>query len=334
MTVRFCICGAGRIGKIHARNISQHPQAEVRWVFDVNQSAAADLAADVSAQSATNLDSALSDENVDAILIASPTPTHFEIIQKAVSAKKAIFCEKPIDLNLEQVHKVVELVKQTSTPFFVGFNRRFDPSFARLKELVSEGAIGKIEQIVVTSRDPSPPPASYIASSGGIFADMTIHDFDMVRWLLAEEIVEVSAHASQLVSEEIRQMGDFDSTVVNLRGVSGALCTILNSRRAVYGYDQRVEVFGSKGMLRAENQTENTITQYNETGIVADKIPLFFLERYAQAYKREIDSFIASLGDVNLADNIPGTIDGLNALLLAQAARSSVELKDIIRVNV
>ena len=247
--MRFGIIGAGRIGKIHGGNVAARPDSEVIYVADADPAAAAALAKATGAKVAA-VDAMLASKDVDAVAICSPTDTHADLIERAARAKKAIFCEKPIDLDVARVRACLEVVKQTEATLMVGFNRRFDPNFAALRKRIAEGAIGGVEIVAITSRDPSPPPLSYIARSGGLFRDMMIHDFDMARFVLGEEPVAVSAMGSALVDKAIGEAGDIDTAVVIMETKSGKVAQISNSRRATYGYDQRVEAHGDKGMLQ------------------------------------------------------------------------------------
>jgi myo-inositol 2-dehydrogenase / D-chiro-inositol 1-dehydrogenase len=318
--VKFVQFGAGRIGGVHAANMGIVPGAQLAYVVDVAKSAAEALAARHGAKAASQ-EEALADPSVDAVLIASATSTHVDLIIAAARAKKAIFCEKPIDLDLAKADRAIAAVEAAGVPFFVGFNRRFDPNFAALKAAADAGKVGAIETVTITSRDPAPPPVEYIKVSGGIFRDMMIHDFDMARWLLPEEPVAVFAAGSNLVSEEIERAGDVDTACVILETAGGALCQISNSRRAVYGYDQRIEVFGSQGMLRAENPLETTVLFSGEPGGAAAKLPYFFLERYSEAYRREMTYFVKGL---EAGTAFSGAADGRGALLLAEAALRSL----------
>ncbi len=250
--ISFCQFGAGRIGAIHAGNIARHDGARLLHVVDVNEEAARQLAAQYGAR-VSSADAALADPAVDAVLIASSTDTHASLIEAAARAGKAVFCEKPIDLDRARVEACLAVVEKTGVTLMVGFNRRFDPNFTKLQAQLRSGRIGKLEMLAITSRDPGPPPLAYIKVSGGLFRDMMIHDLDMARWLLAEEPVEIFAAASCLVDPEIGAAGDVDSAIVTLKTASGTLCQIANSRRASYGYDQRIEAHGAKGMLRAGN---------------------------------------------------------------------------------
>ncbi len=320
--LEIALIGAGRIGQIHGRNIASHPGARLRWVTDVNAEAAGKLADALGAQSGTDAKAAIQDPAVKAIAICSPTDTHAELIEATAKAGKAIFCEKPIDLSLERVDRCLETVRKAGVTMMIGFNRRFDASFAAVHEGIRGGRIGKLETLIITSRDPGPPPIGYIKQSGGLFRDMMIHDFDMARWLLGEAPTAVYAVASNLVDPEIGKAGDIDTALVVLQTGSGAIAQISNSRRAVYGYDQRIEAFGSKGMLQAGNQTATTVTFSGEPGVTGDKPLHFFLERYAEAYRTELQHFVdCCLGKAKPATSIE---DGRNALALAEAAVQSL----------
>lgn len=322
--LEICLIGAGRIAQIHAANVARHPHAHLRYVVDVQRAAAEALATTYGAQSETDVGRALADPKVNAVIIASPTATHVDLIIAAAQAGKAVFCEKPIDLHMHQVDRCIARLKITPVPFFIAFNRRFDPSFARVQQQVRDGAIGRVELINITSRDPSPPPIGYIANSGGLFRDMMIHDFDMSRWLAGEEWVEVFARGSCVVDPAIGSAGDVDTAMVMLRSASGVLCHIDNSRRAIYGYDQRIEVFGSQGMLQAANRSSTSTQLWSSTGIISERPMAFFLDRYAEAYALELDHFVRSV-----LDGTPlriGAHDGRQALVLADAAlRSATE---------
>jgi myo-inositol 2-dehydrogenase/D-chiro-inositol 1-dehydrogenase len=318
--IGFCQFGAGRIGAIHAGNIAAHAQARLLLVVDPDRAAAERLAARWGAAVGTPAQ-ALADPGVDAVLIASSTDTHADLVEAAARAKKAVFCEKPLDLDRSCAEACVATAMQCGVPLMVGFNRRFDPHFAALAHRLHDGAISRLELLTITSRDPAPPPIDYVRRSGGLFRDMMIHDFDMARWLLGEEPVEVFAAASVLVDPAIAAAGDVDTAVATLRTGSGVLCQISNSRRAVYGYDQRIEAFGSSGMLSAGNVAESTVIFAGAEGIVGDKPVPFFLERDAEAYRRELDHFIRAVAD-GTAPPVGGE-DGVKALALADAALQS-----------
>ena len=319
--IGICQFGAGRIGQIHAANVAAHGEAELRYIVDVSADAANAIAGRHGAKIA-DARRALDDEAIDAVIVASSTDTHADIVKAAARAGKAIFCEKPIDLELARVDDCLAEVEAAGVMMQIGFNRRFDPSFAALHGQLRDGRIGAVELVAITSRDPAPPPIEYIRVSGGLFRDMMIHDLDMARWLMNEDPVEVFAAASCLVDDAIGAAGDVDTAAVVLSFASGALCQISNSRRAVYGYDQRIEVFGAKGMLRAHNRTPTSVELSTEDGIVADKPLYFFLERYAESYKAELDHFIDCVKGE--ATPLTGPADGRMALVLAEAARTSL----------
>ena len=328
-TINLCQFGAGRIGVIHAGNAARHPRAKLLYVVDVDEKRARAVAEPYGARVA-GAEAALADSRVDAVIIASSSDTHCRLIEAASRAGKAIFCEKPIDLDVKRVDAAIAVVAKAGVPFMVGFNRRFDPSFAALHERVRSGAVGAVELVAITSRDPAPPPIEAVRTSGGLFRDMMIHDFDMACWLMAEEPVEVFAAASSLVDPEIARAGDVDTAVVTLKTARGALCQISNSRRAAYGYDQRLEVFGSKGMARAINPTPTTVELSTEIGVTTDKLFHFFLERYAEAYRRELDTFLDCVA-TGVAPR-PGAADGRRALVLADAAEVSARSGKTVRV--
>ncbi len=328
--MRFGVIGAGRIGKIHAHNIARRSDCEVAVVADADAQAAQALAAATGAK-VGSIETIMSAKDIDAVAICSPTDTHADLIEIAAKAGKAIFCEKPVDLSADRVRACLEVVKTHNAKLMIGFNRRFDPNFAILRQRIAEGAIGESEIVQITSRDPSPPPVSYIERSGGLFRDMMIHDFDMARFLLGEEPVAVSAFGSSLVDPAIGKAGDVDTAVVILQTRSGKVAEISNSRRATYGYDQRIEVHGSKGMLSAGNVCETTVEHAGAHGYTTDKALNFFLERYDAAYRLELDAFVAAVG-AGQAPN-PGGLDGLQALLLADAAYRSWRSGEIVRLG-
>ena len=318
--IELCQFGAGRIGRVHAGNVAASPRASLATIVDVDEAAASELAARVGARVA-DAEAALADPQVAGVIIASSTDTHAALIEAASRAGKAVFCEKPIDLDIARVDAALAAVEKAGVTLMVGFNRRFDPSFAALHGAVRQGSIGAIELVAITSRDPAPPPTDYIAASGGLFRDMMIHDLDMARWLLDEEPVEVFAAASCLVDPAIAAAGDVDTAVVTLKTARGALCQISNSRRAAYGYDQRIEVFGSGGMLRADNRFPTTVQRMDANGVATEKPVYFFLERYADAYRLELDHFLECIAEGRSPS--PGADDGRRALVLADAATES-----------
>ncbi|WP_159878774.1 inositol 2-dehydrogenase [Aquitalea denitrificans] len=312
--------GAGRIGKIHAANLAAQPGARLKYVVDTHQPSAQELAAQYGA-SVTDIDSALADPEVGAVVIASSTDTHADLILRAAARGKAIFCEKPVDLTLERARQCAAAVKEAGVACLIGFQRRYDPTFAAVKARIEAGEIGQPEVLVVTSRDPCAPPVDYIKRSGGIFKDMLIHDFDICRWILADEAVSVQATASVLTDPAIGEAGDADTTAVTIRTRSGRLCQINTSRRAAYGYDQRFEVLGSLGMLQAGNHRPTEVTAHGGQHVSTDLPEHFFLERYRAAYALEMAHFF----DVVQHGATPRTTveDGVKALELADAATRS-----------
>ena len=318
--MKVAIFGAGRIGKVHAASIKTDPRSELVAVTDVMTDAAAALAREHGIDART-ADEILQDPAIDAILVASSTNTHADLIEAGVRAGKAIFCEKPIDLSLERALQVRAVAASHDKPVMMGFNRRFDPNFAAVKAALDAGEIGRGELLAVTSYDPAPPPVSYIKVSGGLYRDMMIHDFDMCAFLFGMPET-VMAHGSCLVDPEIGAAGDVDTAVVVLSYADGRLATIRNSRRAPYGYDQRVEVLGADGTLAAENELENTVVRSTAAGVVSAKPVYFFLERYMRAYSIEWSAFVDACVD---GRPVPATVqDGVNALALAEAANRSL----------
>jgi myo-inositol 2-dehydrogenase / D-chiro-inositol 1-dehydrogenase len=321
MTIRFGLLGAGRIGKVHAKAITGDANAKLVAVADAMPAAAQAIADQYGCEIRT-IDAILGSSDIDAVVICTPTDTHADLIEAFAKAGKAIFCEKPIDLNIDRVKACLKVVRETKAILMVGFNRRFDPHFVAVKAEVTKGTIGDVEMVTITSRDPGAPPVEYIARSGGIFRDMTIHDFDMARFLLGEEVAEVSAQASVLVDPAIGKAGDFDSVQVMLRTASGKMAVISNSRRATYGYDQRIEVHGSKGAVAAENQRPVSIEVASATGYTRPPLHDFFMTRYTEAYAAEIATFINAIA--GKAPATPSGEDGLLGLALAEAALKSV----------
>ena len=318
--LRFGVLGAGRIGKVHARTIAASGKARVAYLADAMPKAAEDLAAEVGARVAS-VEDIIRAKDVDAILIATPTPFHAEQIEAASNAGKAILCEKPVSLSVARIEDCLKTVEKNRTTLMIGFNRRFDPNFASLAKRLREGVVGNIELATIISRDPAPPPASYVKSSGGIFRDMMIHDLDLARFLVGEEFVVVNALGSALVDKAIGDEGDCDTAAVQMQTASGKICVITNSRRATYGYDQRIEVHGSKGMLRAGNVHNTTVEVATADGFQADPILHFFTERYGQAYANEVLSFIDAVTSGKTVS--PSGHDGLQAQKLADAATES-----------
>ena len=318
------LLGCGRIGQVHARSIARIVTARLTAVADFLPDAAEALATRVGTEIRA-ADEIIAAPDIDAVIVATPTTLHYDQIHALARAGKAIFCEKPIDLSSERTADCMTAVKQAGVPFMTAFNRRFDPQFAQLQSRLAAGAIGAAELVVITSRDPAPPPVSYIEQSGGLFRDMMIHDFDMARFVLGEEPVEVYATGSCLVDPAIGDAGDVDTAMVTLRTASGKLCQINNSRRATYGYDQRVEVHGAAGMLQAANQLENLVTQASADGFTYAPNKHFFLERYEAAYLAEMSHFVDALAKGEPPS--PGIEDGVAAQKLADAAARSLKNK-------
>jgi myo-inositol 2-dehydrogenase/D-chiro-inositol 1-dehydrogenase len=315
---KVVLVGAGRIGRIHAANAVRHPRLKLAGIVDAIAASAESLASECGSP-VTTLDAALADASVDGVIIASSTDTHLDYCVRAAAAGKAIFCEKPIDQDLRRARGAAPALR--GARLLLAFNRRFDPNFRALKSRLDAGAVGTLESLQITSNDPSPPPPSYVAVSGGLFKDMAIHDFDMARWLLGEEPVQVYAAGSCLVDAEIGKLGDIDTARTVLKTASGKLCVISNSRRSGFGYDQRIEAYASRGMLRADNVVESTVQVWTEAGAAADRFRNFFLDRYADAYRHEMDHFVEILDG---AKPQIGYDDGVAALALAEAAAQSL----------
>lgn len=330
MTVRFAILGAGRIGQVHARAVASTVGATLVAIADPVEDAAGKVAGQYGC-AIRSIDEIAGSDDVDAVAICTPTDTHADLIEQFARAGKAVFCEKPVDLSLSRVKQCLKVVDETKSTLMVGFQRRFDPDFMALKQAIDDGSVGAVEMITLTSRDPGPPPYDYITRSGGIFRDMTIHDFDVARWLLGEEVETVQAAASVLTDPKIGELGDYDSVNVILTTSSGKQCTITNTRRATYGYDQRIEVLGSKGSVSAENHREANIEIANAQGYTRPPLLNFFMSRYISAYANEIAAFVAAVAD---GAKTPTTgHDGLMALALADAALKSVKEGRAVKVS-
>lgn len=320
---RIGILGAGRIGKLHAENIKNHlPQFDLVAIADphLDKSWSEQLAIPCSSQ---KIEDVLFDESLDALLIASPSTLHLDHIQAASEAGKSIFCEKPIGLIEEDIRATLKMVQTNNTLLQIGFNRRFDPSFSHLQKQVQAGEIGAVHVVKITSRDPACPPKEYCATSGGMFMDMTIHDFDMTRFLTQSEVVEVYATGTVLINPDFKQYNDIDTAIIQLRFANGALGVIDNSRQAVYGYDQRIEVFGNKGMLLAENKLKHSVIHFSNTTTEQANPEYFFLERYQQAFIAELYSFYEAW--LHKKHSPVSGDDALQALRIAKAANHSLK---------
>jgi myo-inositol 2-dehydrogenase/D-chiro-inositol 1-dehydrogenase len=327
--LNVALLGAGRIGQVHAKAISSHSGSRLVAVSDVNAEAAGKLAAAYRTD-ARNTEAILGDPAIDAVLIATSTNTHSDLIEAATRAGKAVLCEKPVDLSLSRAQACQGAVSATGRPVMIGFNRRFDPNFAALKAAVDRGEIGRSELLSITSFDPAPPPVSYVKVSGGLFRDMMIHDFDMACWIVGSTPAKVTAVGSSIVDPEIGAAGDVDTAVVTLHYADGRIAVIKNSRRAVYGYDQRIELLGSGGLLSAGNVLENTVSRATAAGVVSAKPEFFFLERYMRAYSAEWAAFVEA---VTTGGALPVTLDdGVNALAIAEAATRSAKTGSTVAV--
>ena len=323
------LLGAGRIGQVHAAVIAAHEGSTLAAISDVYAPAAEELAAKYHAQVRSS-DEIIADDAINAVLIATSTDTHSDLIEEATKAGKAVMCEKPVDLSLERARACLEAVSETGRPVMIGFNRRFDPSFAAIRDSLAAGQIGKAELLSVTSFDPAPPPVEYIKVSGGMFRDMMIHDFDMTNFIMGETPVSISASGACLVDPEIGRVGDIDTAVVTLSYADGKLAVIKNSRRAAYGYDQRLELLGADGLLQAQNMLENTVVKSTGQGVISAKPTYFFIERYMPAYKAEWAAFVAAVQE---GDDMPVSLqDGVQALAMAEAAQRSFDSSRPVRL--
>ncbi|HCS40017.1 MAG TPA: inositol 2-dehydrogenase [Anaerolineaceae bacterium] len=323
--IKVGVIGAGRIGKIHAGNLATRiPGVEVVAIADPNVDAAKELAEKLHVSAYyEDYRKVLEDKSIEAVLICSSTDTHARFMTEAAEAGKHIFCEKPVDHSLEKIDAALAAVKKAGVKCQIGFNRRFDPNFKKVRQMVNEGKVGEVQILRITSRDPAPPPVSYVKVSGGMFLDMTIHDFDMARYLSGSEVVEVFAAGAVMVDPGIGEAGDIDTAVITLKFANGAIGTIDNSRKAIYGYDQRVEVFGSKGMVAVANNTANSSMYSSEDGVYSEKPLYFFLERYMDSFIAELSDFIDAVRDDKPT---PVTaLDGRKPVVIAMAANKSLK---------
>lgn len=330
--IKIGIIGAGRIGKLHAENLIRNPQVEIKAISDIYADQVKPWAEGLGISYVTkDYKEILNDDEIDAIFVCSSTNTHVSVIVEAAQAGKHIFCEKPISFDLEQTMQALQVVKDCGVKLQTGFNRRFDHNFKRVQEMVQSGKIGDPHIIKITSRDPEAPPSEYIKVSGGIFIDMSIHDFDIARFLSGSDVEEVYVQGAVLVDPVIGELGDIDTAIITLKFKNGAIGVIDNSRRAVYGYDQRVEVFGSKGCVTVKNDFPNTAELTTDEGVYTDKPRYFFLERYQDAYIAETKAFIDCL--IQDKEVLIDGFDGLQAELIAHAAKKSFEEKRPVKVS-
>ncbi|RRW40393.1 inositol 2-dehydrogenase [Pseudomonas luteola] len=330
--LRFALFGAGRIGRMHAETLSLHPATELIYVYDIHRPTAEQVATQYGARTASNVDEILSDKGIDAVLIASSTHTHVSLLEQAAAAGKAVLCEKPIDLDFTRVEQCRAALSELQTPIQIGFNRRFDPGHQALYRAIQDGEIGNLEQLIITSRDPGLPSIDYLKHSGGLFRDMLIHDFDMARFILGEDPVEVCAYGSALVDVEVSAVGDIDSAMVILKTATGRLCHINGSRRATYGYDQRIEALGSKGMLLSNNPTKTHLERYRADSTAArEPLKNFFIDRYEEAYRLQVAAFVSAVEKGQAPT--PSFEDGYKAQLLAEAAIKSLQSGSSVRLD-
>jgi len=331
--IHFGVIGAGRIGKIHIENLMHRISgSDVVAISDIFEEELSKVSDQFNIDfSTTDYQEILKQKSVDAVVICSPTDTHAQIIQDAAEAGKHIFCEKPIDLTLQKIRKTIEVVKKNKVKFQVGFNRRFDPNFKKVHDISRSGKIGQPHILKITSRDSSPPPAEYIRTSGGMFLDMSIHDFDMARYLIGSEVTEVYAKGKVLVDPVFKKEGDFDTAITILNFENGAIGTIDNTRKAVYGYDQRVEVFGSEGMVTVKNNTHDNHIYYNTDGMHAALPRDFFMDRYAESYLIEMKDFLECIIN-DTAPTVSGN-DGLISVIIGMAAKISAKENRPVKIS-
>ncbi len=331
--LRIAVLGCGRIGQMHAANVARHPRATLATVYDIHQPSADRVAQDQGVKAATTAEEIFASDQIDAVLIATATPTHADYIEMAIASGKAALCEKPIDLNLGRVEACAAKIAGTSVPIQLGFNRRYDPGHSAVRAAMAAGDIGDLHQVIITSRDPAIPPRAYLEEAGGLFRDMTIHDFDLARFMLDEEPTEVFAIGGALIDPALgAELNEVDSAMFILRTASGKQCHINNSRTAVYGYDQRVELMGSAGMIISDNRKPHELRRYSAKTVEASEpYQLFFLERYLEAFMAEIDGFVDCVEKG--ATPLASFEDGRRALILAEAAYISMREGRMVKVS-
>ena len=328
---KFALFGAGFIGRVHANNIATHPRAELQYVYDINSEAAELLASRLGAKVASSPEEIWTAADVDAVLIASSTNTHADLLSEAIQAHKPAYCEKPIDLNMERVKAVVQEAYHTNVPIMIGFSRRFDRNHLGVREAIEEGKIGKVEMMHLTSRAQEPPPISYVKVSGGQFRDQTIHFFDLACWLAGEAPVEVYATGAALIDPAIGEAGDVDTSMLILKMPGGALCHIDNSRRTTYGYDERIEVFGSEGMVQSNRKPTREVSLYTGTKVVSEGLHPGWFERFESSFALALDAFISALEGKDIA--YPSLMDGLRAQTIAEAAVESLRTNQPVKIT-
>ena len=331
--IKIAVLGCGRIGRMHAANISAHPKAKLAAVYDLHAPSAKDVGAEHGVSVADTAEAVFADTEIDAVLVSTVTETHADYIEMATAAGKPVLCEKPIDLSLERVNRCAETIADRSVPIQLGFNRRFDPGHRAARDAMLAGEVGDLHQVVITSRDPGLPPRSYIEAAGGLLRDMTIHDFDLARFMLDDEPVEVFAVAGALIDPALgAELDDVDTAMIIMRTADGKQCHINNSRTAVYGYDQRIELLGTKGMLLSDNRKPQEMKRFtaDQTEIAAPYL-YFFIERYNEAFMAEISAFVDCIENGTAPE--VGFEDGRKALILAEAAYRSIAEKRVVRVE-
>src|SRR5216684_7899781 len=329
--LKFALFGAGLIGSVHAGNIAAHSRATLRYVYDVNATAAEQVASRFGAQVASSQEEVWAANDVDAVLIASSTNTHATLLSGAIQAQKPAYCEKPIDLNMDRVKAVVQEAYHANVPIMIGFSRRFDSNHLGVREAIQKGQVGKVEMMHLTSRAQEPPPISYVKVSGGQFRDQTIHFFDLICWLADDAPVEVYAAGSVLVDPAIGEAGDVDTSMLILRMPGGALCHIDNSRRTTYGYDERIEVFGSKGMVQSKRKPTREVALYTGTKVISDGLHPGWFERFESSFALALDAFISALEGKETS--YPSLMDGLRAQTIAEAAVESLHKNQPVKIT-
>ena len=328
---KFALFGAGFIGRVHANNIADHPRATLQYVYDINTQGAKEVASRLGAKVASSPEEIWAADDVDAVLIASSTNTHADLLSSAVKAHKPVYCEKPIDLNIERVKTVVQEASHTNVLIMIGFSRRFDSNHLGVREAIQHGTIGKVEMMHLTSRAQDPPPISYVKVSGGQFRDQTIHFFDLACWLADEAPVEVYAAGAVLVDPAIGEAGDVDTSMLIMKMPSGALCHIDNSRRTTYGYDERIEAFGSKGMVQSQRKPTREVSLYTGTQVISDGLHPGWFERFEPSFALALDAFICALEGKEVS--YPSLLDGLRAQMIAEAAIESLHTNQPVKIT-